>query len=251
MGVSSSILVVLKFIKKTTRQWDAQRLTSVLDRKLHVTWPSTLSNISFQDWLLYVLTMQTGFVSQSMFYLLEFDVVHAKLPRRLIRIERWQPPEGSYLKVNFDATFYAPTILSCVRIVVMDNLGFVVGSKSVVNTHMASAFVAEALACYHVVQLGLNLGLQEVIFVGNSPIVIRKLYSPHLDESVIGPYIRDVKGLVGQFRLYQFFHISSQGNTVARLLDSKGLHGEGCAFQRRILDFARRASCVGASTSLL
>ncbi|PPS05385.1 hypothetical protein GOBAR_AA15278 [Gossypium barbadense] len=169
-----------------------------------------------------------------------------------------QPPEGSYLKVNFDATFHAPTMLSCARIVVIDNLGFIVGTKSVVNTQIPSAFVAKALACYHVVQLGLNLGLQEVIFEGNSFIVIHKLYSPHRDESVIGPYIRNVNGLVGQFRLYQFFHISHKGNTLARLLDSKGLHDKGCAFKRQILDFAllpmerdRRTSCVSASTTFL
>ncbi|KAK5811772.1 hypothetical protein PVK06_027141 [Gossypium arboreum] len=173
-------------------------------------------------------------------------------------IERRQPPEGSYLKVNLDATFHAPTMLSCARIVVIDNLGFIVGTKSVVNTQIPSAFVAKALACYHVVQLGLNLGLQEVIFEGNSFIVIRKLYSPHRDESVIGPYIRNVNGLVGQFRLYQFFHISHKGNTLARLLDSKGLHDKGCAFKRQILDFAllamerdRRTSCVSASTTFL
>ncbi|MBA0826274.1 hypothetical protein Goarm_011141, partial [Gossypium armourianum] len=144
-------------------------------------------------------------------------------------------------------------MLSCARIVVIDNLGFVVGSKSVVNTHIPSTFAAEVLACYHVVQLGLNLGLQEVIFEGNSLIVIRKLYSLHHGESIIGPYIRDVKGLVEQFRLYRFLHVSCKGNTVAHLLDSKGLHGEGCAFQRWILYMAllamerdRRASCVGA-----
>ncbi|MBA0610738.1 hypothetical protein Godav_011543 [Gossypium davidsonii] len=159
--------------------------------KLHVTWPSALSNVSFQDWFLYVLTMQTGFVSRLVVcvlwliwharnrrvhdnivvqikyivcrvqsYLLEFDVVHAKLPGRLIRIECWRPPEGSCLIVNFDATFHTSMMLSYARIVVTDNLGFVVGSKSVVNTHIPSTFAAEVLACYHVVQLGLNLGLQ-------------------------------------------------------------------------------------------
>ncbi|MBA0645825.1 hypothetical protein Goklo_013874 [Gossypium klotzschianum] len=97
---------------------------------------------------------------QLLSYLLEFDVVHAKLPGRLIRIECWRPPEGSCLIVNFDATFHTSMMLSYARIVVTDNLGFVVGSKSVVNTHIPSTFAAEVLACYHVVQLGLNLGLQ-------------------------------------------------------------------------------------------
>ncbi|PPD76736.1 hypothetical protein GOBAR_DD26339 [Gossypium barbadense] len=101
---------------------------------------------------------------QLLSYLLEFYVVHAKFPGCLIRIECWQPPEGSCLIVNFDATFHTSMMLSCARIVVTNKLGFVVGSKSVVNTHIPSTFAAEVLACYHVVQLGLNLGLQKVRF---------------------------------------------------------------------------------------
>ncbi|KAH1130704.1 hypothetical protein J1N35_002082 [Gossypium stocksii] len=82
------------------------------------------------------------------FYLLEFDTVHAKLHGCLIGPERWRPPEGSCLKVNFDAAFHAPTLMTCVGIVIKDNLGSVIGYASVVTMHIPSAFAAEALACY-------------------------------------------------------------------------------------------------------
>ncbi|MBA0757597.1 hypothetical protein Gotri_020684, partial [Gossypium trilobum] len=100
-------------------------------------------------------------------YLLEFDAVHAKLPRRLIGPKRWRPPEGSCLKVNFDAAFHAPMLMTCVGIVIKDNLGSVVGYTSI------------------------------------------------------------------------FLHVPHEGNSVAHLLASKGLQGEGRVIQRRgIPEFA-------------
>ncbi|KAK5818382.1 hypothetical protein PVK06_023318 [Gossypium arboreum] len=91
--------------------------------------------------------------------------------------------------------------MTCAGIVIRDNLGSVVGYTSVVTTHIPSAFAAEALACYHAIRLGLELGLQE--------------------------------GLIGQFHLCRFLHVPHEGNSVAHLLATKGLRGEGRVIQRR------------------
>ncbi|KAK5818383.1 hypothetical protein PVK06_023319 [Gossypium arboreum] len=89
--------------------------TSRVWAELHVTWPSELTDVSFQDWLLYDFIVHSISVSRSVVctlwliwhvrnrrvhenaivqiqgiicrvrsYLLEFDAVHAKLPGRLI-----------------------------------------------------------------------------------------------------------------------------------------------------------------------
>lgn len=78
-------------------------------------------------------------------YLLDFDAVHVKLPGRRIGTERWRPPEGFCLKVNFDAAFNAPMPSSSTGIVIRNNMSFVIGSTSVVSTHIPSAFTAEAV----------------------------------------------------------------------------------------------------------
>ncbi|KAG4138004.1 hypothetical protein ERO13_D07G107400v2 [Gossypium hirsutum] len=156
--------------------------TSCVWAELHVTWPSELTDVFFQDWLLYDFTVHSISISRSVVctlwliwhvrnrqvrentivqiqeiiyrvwsYLLEFNAVHAKLLRRLIGPKRWRPPEGSCLKVNFDAAFHAPMLMTCVGIVIKDNLGSVVGYTSIVTTQIPSAFAAEALACYHAI----------------------------------------------------------------------------------------------------
>ncbi|MBA0852063.1 hypothetical protein Goshw_000726 [Gossypium schwendimanii] len=50
---------------------------------------------------------------------------------------------------------------SCAGIVVRYDLGFVLGYASIINSYIPTAFVAEALAYYHAICLGIDLGLQE------------------------------------------------------------------------------------------
>ncbi|MBA0853546.1 hypothetical protein Goshw_018899 [Gossypium schwendimanii] len=114
---------------------------SILDiwESLHITWPNELSDVSFQDWLLYVFTVSTGAVIREMVYLLKYDAVNEKLPGCLIGVERWRPPNLTCVKVNFDAVFHAPAKTSCAGIVIRDHLGMVMGSQSVVILSWRSA----------------------------------------------------------------------------------------------------------------
>ncbi|PPE00651.1 hypothetical protein GOBAR_DD02314 [Gossypium barbadense] len=59
--------------------------------------------------------------------------------------------------------------------VIKDNLGRVFGSQLVLTSHVPMTFAAEALACFHVVRLVLDIGLQEVTIEGDSLTMIRKL----------------------------------------------------------------------------
>ncbi|MBA0734126.1 hypothetical protein Gogos_018071, partial [Gossypium gossypioides] len=65
-------------------------------------------------------------------------------------------------------------MLSYAGMVIMDNLGRVFGSQSVLPSHVRTTFAAEALACFHVVSLVLDIGLQEVTIEGDSLTMIRK-----------------------------------------------------------------------------
>ncbi|PPS20280.1 hypothetical protein GOBAR_AA00294 [Gossypium barbadense] len=73
-------------------------------------------------------------------YLKELDVVQERLPGHLIGVERWRPPEGTMLKVNFDAAFSTNFMLSCTGIVIRDNLGRVLRSHLVLTMHVPMAF---------------------------------------------------------------------------------------------------------------
>ncbi|MFQ6640719.1 hypothetical protein Gotur_016857 [Gossypium turneri] len=88
---------------------------------------------------------------------MDLDAVQEKLPGRLVGVERWRPLDGCSLKINFDATYRAPSRASCVGIVIRN-----------------------------VVSLGLDLGFQDVVVEGDALIVILNVLSP-MEHS--GPFV--------------------------------------------------------------
>ncbi|MBA0566883.1 hypothetical protein Golob_011656, partial [Gossypium lobatum] len=107
-------------------------------------------------------------------YLLDLDAVQEKLPGHLIRVEHWRPPEDCCLKIYFNAMYHVHSQASCAGIVIRDNQGIVLGSKTNMNMHIPSPFVAVALACLQAITLGLDLGFRYVIIEGDSPTLIQK-----------------------------------------------------------------------------
>ncbi|MBA0707358.1 hypothetical protein Golax_019408 [Gossypium laxum] len=114
-----------------------------------------------------------------------------KLPSRGQEIERWRLLEGSNLKINFDVAFNKQENTSCSRIVIRNSNGGVLGSKTVLNRNVPSAFAAEALACAQVVQMGLEIYLSTVEVEGDSLPVINKSQSNGVDKSEICESIKN------------------------------------------------------------
>ncbi|MFQ6634711.1 hypothetical protein Gotur_012210, partial [Gossypium turneri] len=163
-------------------------------------------------------------------YLRKLDVVQERLHGRLIGVERWRPPEGTMLKVIFDAAFSMNSMLSCTGIVIRDNLSRVLGSHLVLTAHVPMAFATEALTCSHVVRLAADLSLHKVTFEGDSLSVIRKACSPLHNVSAIKAYIWDVKAMVSSFHHCLFAHIPREGNTIVHLLATTRLCNGGSSF---------------------
>ncbi|MBA0607153.1 hypothetical protein Godav_019497 [Gossypium davidsonii] len=124
---------------------------------------------------------------------MELDVVQERLPSCLIGVERWRPPEGTMLKVNFDAASNANSMLSCAGIRRL--------------WHALTPFIWL-----------LDFGLREVTIEGDPLTVIRKVRSPLHNALSIGAYIQNVKVMAPLFNRYFFTHASRDSNTVAYLL---------------------------------
>lgn len=88
----------------------------------------------------------------------------------------------SNLKINFDVAFNKQENTSCSRIMIRDSNGGVLGSKTVLNRNVPSAFAAEALAWAQVVQMGLEIYLSTVEVEGDSLSVINKSQSNGVDK---------------------------------------------------------------------
>ncbi|MFQ6626251.1 hypothetical protein Gotur_006347 [Gossypium turneri] len=135
---------------------------------------------------------------------LEYLSKTERLLGRILGAECWRPPEGTMLKVNYDAAFNVHSMRSCTGLMFRDRLGRVIGSHLVLIAHAPSALTVEALACLHAVRLAVDLDLQEV-----------------------------VKAMT--FRRCLFVHIPRKGNSFAHLLATTGLCGGVCSSLSRVI----------------
>lgn len=81
--------------------------------------------------------------------------------------------------------------------------------------HVASAFAAEAWACFLVLKVGLENGWDRVIVEGDSLSVIKKCQSKSPDRSQIGALISNIQHLGSFFHDLKFSYVPRSGNTLA------------------------------------
>ena len=79
----------------------------------------------------------------------------------------------------------------------------------------------EALACLGVVQFATNLGLQWVIFEGDSTTIISAVSHGSSVLALFGNIIDDVRHLLPSFSVVSFNHVHRSGNVVADALAKK------------------------------
>ncbi|KAA3465151.1 reverse transcriptase [Gossypium australe] len=80
-------------------------------------------------------------------YVKEIDEAKPKVVKSSKNVKRWKHPPYQTVKINFDGAFDIKEHLSALRVVVRDNEGSVIASKSRLHEKVASAIAAEALAC--------------------------------------------------------------------------------------------------------
>ncbi|MBA0553988.1 hypothetical protein Golob_013123 [Gossypium lobatum] len=171
--------------------------------KLQIPWPDDIVYTSLQDWLNYIFSslpnpicrivtcviwfiwsarnklthenkviLPQDIICRVESYIIKVDEPQRKLPAKRVGSERWRPSECHFHKLNFGTTFDGSGKSSCTKIVVKNWEGRVVASNTAVN-------------------LGRDLGFQEVLIEGEALSVIKKMQAYDKDGSLIGAYIYD------------------------------------------------------------
>ncbi|XP_075649942.1 uncharacterized protein LOC142620462 [Castanea sativa] len=130
----------------------------------------------------------------------------------------WNKPDINYHKVNFDAATFKDHHLAGIGVVVRDWRGEFVGavSSSMPLTHSAADM--EALACRKAVEFVAEIGLQRVVFEGDSAMVINALNHNTAGLSSYGVVIEDIRNQASMFQFVIFPHTSRSCNCVADAL---------------------------------
>ncbi|KAA3485352.1 glycine, alanine and asparagine-rich protein-like [Gossypium australe] len=143
-----------------------------------------------------------------------------KLPKV---VSSWKCPPDQFVKINFDGAYDLKDQCSASGVVVRDNEGEVLASKSKIYTNVASAFAAEALACREAVQVGFDMQQRRVIIEGDSLTVIKRCRYDSTDRSLIGSFIYDIRQKKQFFSEIRFDFIPRVGNILAHMLAKETL----------------------------
>ena len=147
----------------------------------------------------------------------EFHSVQEE-PRNQITVPHpthWLPPSPSVYKVNFDGATFSDIATAGLGVVVRDSEGLVIAAL-LERIHLPPTVAAlEALACRRSILFAIELGLQEVVFEGDSEVIFKLLTAEQPCMSAFGHIIEDSRSLAARLRLATFTHTKRQGNNVA------------------------------------
>ena len=148
-------------------------------------------------------------------------------PLRPQAIQRWQPPEPYYYKINFDAAVFQASNLAGVGVIARDNRGDPIGALTMPIPFRQSVTELEALACQRAVQFALEIGLNQVVIEGDSVTIIEALKNGSGQFASYGNVLDDIRSHLAGFQYVEFSYTSRVCNSVADALAKKAKSGVG------------------------
>lgn len=134
-----------------------------------------------------------------------------------------QQVQRANVVIYFDAAFDSLNFRSTSGLVVKDEGGRTIATKSILYVNVASPFVAEAHAGFQPTKLGINMGFHILDILGDSKTVITKCQDANRDRSTIGAIISDIQSLKPHFQEISFYFIPRLENTEAHRLAKEAL----------------------------
>ena len=127
------------------------------------------------------------------------------------------PPLGSF-KVNVDGALFSKTKQSGVGVMVRDEKGNVIAAMSRKLDFPLEVLETKAKALEIGVNFAKEVGLRDVVFKGDSQLIINAVHSFGEAAASVQNIIHGVLRNAQCFRTFDFLHIKRQGNAPAHLL---------------------------------
>ena len=156
----------------------------------------------------------------------EYAVIHYKEQNRSPPNPKatWCPPTSHKYKINFDGAIFRESKEGGIGVVVRDQQGLVIATLSQRVMTCPSAEMIEARAAKRAIQFALEIGIFDVIFEGDSELVINEITSQKTLHSTYGLVLEDAKALLHHFERFRFTHTRRSGNSVAHALARRALN---------------------------
>lgn len=126
----------------------------------------------------------------------------------------WSPSPQALYKANFDRAIFQDIYSAGNRVVIRDWSGDIIDSLMEQLVLPPTVEDVEALACRRAISFALEIGLQEVMFEGDSDTVIRSLNSESRCMAPFGHITEDSRSIASSLRYHSFSHVKRRGNFV-------------------------------------
>ncbi|XP_075669676.1 uncharacterized protein LOC142639367 [Castanea sativa] len=160
-------------------------------------------------------------VRSSLKLLEDFQSAKEKLIRPRIESQNraaWKPPPPGSFKVNVDGAIFPKSKQSGVGVIVRDEEGNVIAAMSRKLRLPLDALETEAKALEIGMEFAKEVGLRDVVFEGDSQLIINVVRGIGEAKASILNVIHGVLRTAQRFRTFDFLHIKRQGNAPAHLL---------------------------------
>ena len=123
---------------------------------------------------------------------------------------QWWPPPHSVYKVNFDGATFIDMDSVGLGVVTRDSDGMVIASLSERIRLPPTVADLEALACRTAILFALKLGLQDVVFEGDSEVIINHLKVNQPCLTAFGHIIEEARTLSAKLRQASYSHTGAR-----------------------------------------
>ncbi|XP_028113862.1 uncharacterized protein LOC114311893 [Camellia sinensis] len=131
---------------------------------------------------------------------------------------RWSPPAEGLFKANFDRACDVAEGFIGVGVVVRDHTGSVLAAMSAKRVLGMEVDCIEAFAALAAIHFALDLGLNNIVFEGDSLMIVCAFHSGSKSLASFGHFVEQAKSLLLGFHSWVVQHVKREGNSVAHSL---------------------------------
>ncbi|MBA0814383.1 hypothetical protein Gohar_020215 [Gossypium harknessii] len=142
----------------------------------------------------------------------------------------------------FDQAYDRLDFSSASGLIVWNEKKEILATQAVIHSNVADPFTVEAYAGLQAIKLGIRLGVNKLIVIGDSKTIIKKCQSYFTDKSVIGAIITDIQSLINRFQEIEFTFVPKAKNIYAHTIAKEALRRrESFYLEKGALEMVRRA----------
>jgi hypothetical protein len=145
-------------------------------------------------------------------------------PDPLVFEPKWLKPSPGWVNLNWDATISSSTKIMGVGVVAHNDKGAVLAGLFAPVLFVVDPTIAEVMAAWRVVKLGLEMGYQQIILEGDSMLTVSALNQAAPCTSGYGQMIEDIQVFLLSFS-FVVCHVGRQANFAAHTLAKYAVFG--------------------------